>query len=107
MMQPRTSRAVPRIGTAFGTALALLALSGEPASAAGSSLYGEGLHIAAGALVDPDGRTWVADHNGGFCRMTRPGETTHAQIEHPQHPGDPGARTCLGGLLPDAGTGPD
>ena len=70
MLQPRTSRAVPRIGTAFGTALALLALSGEPASAAGSSLYGEGLHVSAGALVDPDGRTWVADHNGGFCRMT-------------------------------------
>ena len=107
MLQPRTLALLPRIGTAFGTALALLALSGEPASAAGSSLYGEGLHVSAGALVDPDGRTWVADHNGGFCRMTRPSDTRHAQIEHPAHPGDPGARTCLGGLLPDAGTGPD
>jgi hypothetical protein len=107
MLLPRTSRALPRIGTAFGTALALLALSGEPALAAGSTLTGDGLHISTGALVDPVGRTWVADHNAGFCRMTEPTETTAGHVEHPQHPGDPGERTCLGGLLPDAGLGPD
>ena len=39
-------------------------------------------------------------HDGG--RTTGSGH-----IEHPQLPGDAGARTCLGGLLPDAGTGPD
>jgi hypothetical protein len=110
MMHTRTPRALPRIGTALGTALALLALTGPPAHAAGtvgSSLAGEGLHIATGTLVDPNGRTWVADHNGGFCRMSPATETRAGQIEHPQRPGEPGLRTCLGGLLPDAGLGPD
>jgi hypothetical protein len=73
----------------------------------GSSLYTEGLHISAGALVAPDGSTWVADHNGGFCRVTEPGEDGPGVIEHPQVPGAGGPRTCLGGLLPEAGTGPD
>jgi hypothetical protein len=104
----RTPRALPRIGSALGTAFALLALSGAPAQAAtGSSLTGEGLHISAGALVDPAKRTWVADHNGGFCRMTPATDDGPGHIEHPQHPGEPGTRTCLGGLLPDAAPGPD
>ena len=78
-----------------------------PPARVGASLTGEGLHISAGALVDPDGRTWVADHNGGFCRMTEATDAGPGHIDHPQHPGDAGPRTCLGGLLPDAGTGPD
>ena len=110
MPQLSTDRALPRIGTTLGTAFALLALTGAPAYAAGTvgaSLTGEGLHISAGALVDPDGRTWVADHNGGFCRMTEATDAGPGHIDHPQHPGDAGPRTCLGGLLPDAGPGPD
>ena len=78
-----------------------------PPSHKGSTLYTGGLHISTGALVDPNGRTWVADHNGGFCRVTEPGEDGAGVIDHPQLPGDPGPRTCLGGLLPEAGTGPD
>ena len=110
MPQLSTDRALPRIGTTLGTAFAVLALTGAPAHAAGTvgaSLTGEGLHISAGALVDPNGRTWVADHNGGFCRMTEATDAGPGHIDHPQHPGDAGPRTCLGGLLPDAGTGPD
>jgi hypothetical protein len=78
-----------------------------PPSHKGSSLYSAGLHVSAGALVDPDGRTWVADHNGGFCRVTEPDENGPGTIEHPSFPGGPGLRTCLGGLLPEAGLGPD
>jgi hypothetical protein len=86
---------------------ALLALGAASAQAAGSSLTAEGLHISTGALVDPAGRTWVADHNAGFCRVTNATDTTPGKIEHPELPGQAGTRTCLGGLLPDAGTGPD
>ncbi|HWT23796.1 MAG TPA: Ig-like domain-containing protein, partial [Solirubrobacteraceae bacterium] len=107
MFLHRAPRALPRIGSALGAALTIFALSGEPANAADSSRIGEGLHISAGALVDPDNRTWVADHNAGFCRMSPAGADGPAQIEHPQVPGQGGLRTCLGGLLPDAGTGPD
>jgi hypothetical protein len=93
-------------------------LSLEPASApgwgegppayTGSSLYAAGLHISTGALVDPDGRTWIADHNGGFCRVIVPDENGPGRIDHPSFPGETGvARTCLGGLLPEAGPGPD
>ena len=78
-----------------------------PPSHKGSSLFAGGLHISTGAIVDPNGRTWVADHNGGFCRVTEPGEDGPGTIDHPSLPGDPGPRTCLGGLLPEAGTGPD
>ncbi len=59
----RSSRTLPRIGAAFATSLTLLALSGDPARAAGASLYGEGLHIASGRSSTPDGRTLVSDHN--------------------------------------------
>ena len=86
---------------------ALLALGAASAQAAGSSLTADGLHISTGALVDPAGRTWVADHNAGFCRVTNPTDTAPGKIEHPELPGQAGTRTCLGGLLPDAGTGPD
>ena len=78
-----------------------------PPSHKGSSLFAGGLHISTGAIVDPNGRTWVADHNGGFCRVTEPGEDGPGTIDHPALPGDPGARTCMGGLMPEAGTGPD
>src|SRR5918997_4376116 len=61
MLPHSNSRTLPRLGVAFGAALTLLAATGDPARAAGSTLVGEGLHIASGALVDPHGRTWVAD----------------------------------------------
>ena len=94
-----------------GLALTLAALLAPVASAnadAGGTLVGRGLHISTGSLVDPSGRTWVADHNAGFCRMSEPSETSAGRIEHPERPSDQDSpRTCLGGLLPDAGTGPD
>jgi hypothetical protein len=86
---------------------ALLAFGAASAQAAGSSLTTEGLHISTGSLVDPKGRTWVADHNAGFCRVTDATDTSPGKIQHPELPGQGGERTCLGGLLPDAGTGPD
>ena len=101
----------PRRLPLFGLALALAALVAPVASAhaaADGTLVGRGLHISTGSLVDPAGRTWVADHNAGFCRMTEPSDTSAGRIEHPERPGDQDSpRTCLGGLLPDAGTGPD
>ncbi len=57
-------------GLAFTLALSLA----PTARAAGPSLIGDGLHISTGALVDPVGRTWISDHNGGFCRMTEPSD---------------------------------
>jgi hypothetical protein len=78
-----------------------------PPSHKGSSLFAGGLHIATGAIVDPNGRTWVSDHNGGFCRVTDPSEDGPGTLDHPSLPGDGGPRTCMGGLLPEAGTGPD
>ena len=92
---------------AVGAALTLFAVSGDAAHAAGASRTVEGLHVSAGGLVDPAGRIWVSDHNGGFCRTTPATDDGPGQIEHPQRAGAPGARTCLGGLLPDAGPGPD
>jgi hypothetical protein len=86
---------------------ALLAFGAASAQAAGSSLTTEGLHISTGSIVDPKGRTWVADHNAGFCRVTEATDTSPGKIEHIERPGQAGPRTCLGGLLPDAGTGPD
>ena len=78
-----------------------------PATHKGSSRYADGLHISAGSIVDPMGRVWVSDHNGGFCRVTEPTENGPGTIDHPSVPGGPGPRTCLGGLLPEAGIGPD
>ncbi|HUR85185.1 MAG TPA: hypothetical protein VMY78_07560 [Solirubrobacteraceae bacterium] len=74
-----------------------------------SAVYAEGLHVSTGALEDPAGRVWVADHNAGFCRVTDPTIDGAGQIEHPSLPGRPRTepRTCLGGLLPDAGPGAD
>ena len=83
-------------------------LLGVPAaSAAGPAPFAGGLHVATGSIVDPVGRTWVADHNGGFCRVTDPSGPALGSIEHPRLPGDGGPRTCLGGLLPNAAPGPD
>ena len=76
-------------------------------STRGSSLIATGLHISTGAIVDPVGRTWVADHNGGFCRVTASDDDGPGRIDHPELPGADGPRTCLGGLLPEAGHGPD
>ena len=65
------------------------------------------MHVSTGAIVDPVGRTWVSDHNGGFCRLTASDDNGPGRIDHPEIPGDEGPRTCLGGLLPEAGQGPD
>ena len=104
------TRRRPRTAATLGAGLALLAFASAPSTAsaaAGATRTVEGLHISTGSLVDPAGRLWVADHNGGFCRTTPADHTGSGRIEHPERPGEPGARTCLGGLLPDAGTGPD
>ena len=90
-------------GFAFMLAMTLA----QTARAAGPSLTGGGLHISTGALVDPVGRTWVSDHNGGFCRMTEATDDAPGTIDHPTEAGAPGPRTCLGGLMPEAAVGPD
>jgi hypothetical protein len=111
-MQGTATRAAARgparaVLLVLGLALALGLGFAQRAAAAGPSLFAEGLHISTGAIVDPEGRVWVADHNAGFCRI-KPSTTSGAgTIDHPQNPGEPGNRTCLGGLLPEAATGPD
>jgi hypothetical protein len=90
------------LGLAFALAFALA----PKAAAAGPSLFAEGLHISTGAIVDPDRRVWVADHNAGFCRI-KPSPDGPGAIDHPQNPGEDANHTCLGGLLPEAATGPD
>src|ERR1700750_782515 len=103
-------RATARHGTglalAITLALSLSLASAQRASAAGPSLFAEGLHISTGAIVDPNDRVWVADHNAGFCRI-KPSTAGPGVIDHPQHPGEDVDHTCLGGLLPEAATGPD
>src|SRR5918912_3439010 len=83
---------------ALAAALLALALWAADARAAGSTQVAEGLHVSAGALVDPHGRTWIADHNAGFCRVTDVTDDGPGRIEHPQRLGEGGPRTCLGGL---------
>jgi hypothetical protein len=102
------ARALRPLAT-VGLSAALPLIVANSALAAGSSVYADGLHISTGALVDPDGRVWVSDHNAGFCRVTDASPSGPGHIEHPQFPGDTahGDPTCLGGLLPGAGTGPD
>ena len=39
--------------------------------------------------------------------MTASDDNGPGRIDHPEIPGDDGPRTCLGGLLPEAGSGPD
>jgi hypothetical protein len=108
---------VIRATARHGTGLALLALGvtlalalslafAQRAGAAGPSLFAEGLHISTGAIVDPNDRVWVADHNAGFCRI-KPSSAGPGVIDHPQHPGEDVDHTCLGGLLPEAAIGPD
>ena len=106
---PRFGARALRPLTAAGLSVAFLLTAASSAPAAGSSVYAHGLHISTGALVDPDGRTWISDHNAGLCRVTDPSPWGPGHIEHPQFPGDTahGDPTCLGGLLPGAGIGPD
>jgi Bacterial Ig-like domain len=101
------SRLISRLLAAVGFAVAAVVLWAPNASAASSSLYTEGLHISTGALEDPRGRTWVSDHNAGFCRVTEPTDDAPGTIEHPLDADDDAKPTCLGGLLPGAGIGPD
>jgi hypothetical protein len=93
--------------TAVCITLGIGLIGAQAAQAAGPKPFANGLHIASGAIEDPDGRMWVTDHNAGFCRVTAPADGP-GTIEHPQTPGDTTSqRTCLGGLLPNAGHGPD
>src|SRR4051812_10144215 len=95
------------------TILAALAAAPTSAQAAvGTSLYATGLHISTGSITDPDGRTWVSDHNAGFCRIVDPTAAGPGHIEHPDFdPATPNTPTdtptCLGGLLAGAAPGPD
>src|SRR5687767_10357580 len=101
---PRTAMTVLFV---LGLALACALAFAQRAAAAGPSLLAEGLHISTGAIVDPANEVWVADHNAGFCRIKR-SNLGPGVIDHPQTPGDNDSnRTCLGGLLPEAATGPD
>jgi hypothetical protein len=100
-------RTVGAVLAAFGLAVVPALASADGAAAAGPSLVAEGLHISTGAIVDPTDRIWVADHNAGFCRIKPSTDGGPGAIDHPQHPGEDVAHTCLGGLLPEAGTGPD
>jgi hypothetical protein len=100
-------RLISRVLLAVGFAVALVALWAPNTFVASSSQYAEGLHISTGAIEDPHGRTWVADHNAGFCRVTEPTDDGPGTIEHPVRDGDTATPTCLGGLLPGAGIGPD
>jgi hypothetical protein len=91
----------------IGLALTLALASAQRAAAAGPSLIAEGLHISTGAIVDPADQVWVADHNAGFCRIKPSPTGGPGVIDHPQNPGEDVTHTCLGGLLPEAATGPD
>src|SRR4051812_11437806 len=107
-----TARRLPRLAlravTVLSCALTALAVTATAASASvGATRYAEGLHLSTGALVDPAGRAWVADHNAGFCRVSSPTDAGPGTIEHPRTPGAAGPKTCLGGLLPDAAPGPN
>jgi hypothetical protein len=94
------------VRTLLAATVALL-LGAQAASAAGPAPFAAGLHVATGSIVDPAGRTWVSDHNAGFCRVSDPAGPELGSIEHPELPGEGGPRTCLGGLLPEAAAGPD
>jgi hypothetical protein len=105
------TRSRPRLllsGAALSLLLALGA-AGSASAAPGPSQFANGLHVPAGGIVDPDNRVWVSDHNGGFCRLTPADDRGPGTLDHPSSPGAPAsvARTCLGGLLPDAALGPD
>ncbi len=105
----RWARALGAVSGLLAAALVVALGIASSAFAAGASVYANGVHISTGALVDPDGRVWVSDHNAGFCRVTDATSSAPGYIEHAQFPGDTahGGPTCLGGLLPGAGTGPD
>src|SRR4051812_40039118 len=94
------------------TLLAVLAPAPSASGAVGTSLYATGLHISTGASTAPDARTWVSDHNAGFCRIVAPPPAGPGHIEHPDFdPNTPNSPTdtptCLGGLLAGAAPGPD
>ena len=101
------STRLPSVAGALLAAVVLLLTVAQAATAAGPAPFAGGLHISTGPIVDPAGRTWVADHNAGFCRVSDPAPPELGTIEHPQTPGAEGPRTCLGGLLPEAAIGPD
>src|SRR4051794_21752727 len=80
MLDPTaTARRLPRLAVRAATlvscGITALTVAAAPASAdVGATRYAEGLHISTGALIDPAGRAWVADHNAGFCRVSTPSD---------------------------------
>ena len=60
----------------------------------------DGLHISTGALQAPDGSIWVADHNAGLCRVSKPTFDGAGHIEHPQIPGEGGPNTSWAACCP-------
>jgi hypothetical protein len=90
-----------------GLVMSFVAVLASGAQARPAALYATGLTAPQGTIVSHDGRVWGVDHLGGFCRFTDPSDDGAGEIDHPQLASDPGPRTCLGGLRPQAGTGPD
>lgn len=87
-----------------GLAMGLIAAAAEARPAA---LYATGLTAPQGTINAPDGSLWGSDHVAGFCRYTDPTDAGPGRIDHPELASDTGPRTCLGGLRPQAGPGPD
>ncbi|MDL2424590.1 chitobiase/beta-hexosaminidase C-terminal domain-containing protein [Pseudomonas sp. BAgro211] len=86
---------------AVGVATAVPASADQP-----KQTFVTGLTQAAGTIIDPAGRVWVADRKAGFCRIQEPTGTTPGRIDHPLTSTDTTAPTCLGGTLDQAGQGP-
>jgi len=85
-------RLVPGLFLVVAVVLGLV----SPASAdQAKSVFTTNVSQVTGALVDPNGRTWVADRVAGFCRVSEPASTTS--------PGTVETSTCLGGTGPGAG----
>jgi hypothetical protein len=112
----RIATAFAAVAVASASAAAVFVLSATPVGAAAAvSTYVDtagnlgGLTFPSGAIVDPTGRIWVADHFAGFCRIMDPTPTSAGFLEHPAFPGDTahGSPTCMGGLLAGAGPGAD
>jgi Chitobiase/beta-hexosaminidase C-terminal domain/S-layer homology domain len=102
---PAVLGAVAALATG-ATALAGLGLVAPAVAVQPHAVTTTGLHLAAGAIQDPDGRLWIADAAAGFCRLVEPGAGTSGQIEEPQETQDGTGATCLGGPLAAAGEGP-
>jgi hypothetical protein len=81
---------------AAGAALAVLPILLVGSASAATTEYAGGLTTPAGAILAPDGRWWVSDHDAGFCRVTGPVAGAQGPTPGTIEPG-----TCLGGALAD------